>query len=61
MGLPVVLAGLLISIEALNDMGRTVLNVNDSILSGALTSRILRKINVKRYNDQTSIDQEIVL
>src|SRR5699024_1974125 len=40
MGLPVALAGLLISIEALIDMGRTALNVNDSMLAGTLTSRV---------------------
>src|SRR5690625_7715027 len=40
MGLPVALAGILISIEALIDMGRTALNVNGSMVSGTLTSRI---------------------
>src|SRR5690606_22631650 len=34
MGLPVGLAGLLISIEAFIDMGRTALNVNGSMVSG---------------------------
>lgn len=61
MGLPVALAGLLISIEALIDMGRTALNVNDSILSGTLTSRILRTLNIKAYTDQTTIEKEIAL
>jgi len=61
MGLPVGLAGLLISIEALIDMGRTALNVNDSMLAGTLTSRILGKLNIKRFNDQTAIEKDIAL
>ncbi|WP_188454661.1 L-cystine transporter [Virgibacillus oceani] len=59
MGLPVALAGLLISIEALIDMGRTALNVNDAMLSGTLTSRILGKLNLKTYNDKTAIEKEL--
>ncbi|SFE08068.1 hypothetical protein SAMN05216238_10824 [Lentibacillus persicus] len=58
MGLPVALAGLLISIEALIDMGRTALNVNDAMLSGTLTSRVMKKLNLKTYNDKTAIEQE---
>lgn len=54
MGLPVALAGLLISIEALIDMGRTALNVNDSMLSGTITSRVLGKLNLKTFNNQTA-------
>ena len=41
MNLPVALAGLLISIEPLIDMGRTALNVSGSITAGTLTSRVL--------------------
>jgi len=61
MGLPVALAGILISIEALIDMGRTALNVNDSMLSGTLTSRIMGKLNLKTYNDQTAVEKDIAL
>ncbi|CDQ38240.1 MULTISPECIES: L-cystine transporter [Virgibacillus] len=57
MNLPVALAGLLISIEAFIDMGRTALNVNGSMVSGTLTSRILNKMNVKTYNDKTAIEE----
>lgn len=39
--LPVALAGLLISIEPLIDMGRTALNVSGAITAGTVTSRIL--------------------
>lgn len=61
MGLPVALAGLLISIEALIDMGRTALNVNDSMLSGTLTARILGKLNMQLYNDKTAVEENISL
>lgn len=61
MGLPVALAGLLISIEALIDMGRTALNVNDSILSGTITSRILGKLNLKTYNDKLAIEKDLAI
>ncbi len=57
MGLPVGLAGLLISIEAFIDMGRTALNVNGSIVSGTLTSRILGNFNTKIFNDKTAIEE----
>lgn len=40
MGLPITIVGLLISVEPLIDMGRTALNVNDSMLAGLLTSKI---------------------
>src|SRR5699024_3644788 len=61
MGLPVDLAGILISIEALIDMGRTALNVNDSMLSGTLTSRIMGKLNLNTYNDQTAVENDVAL
>lgn len=61
MGLPVGLAGLLISIEALIDMGRTALNVNDAMVSGTLTSRILGKLNLKKFNDKTAIEKDIAM
>jgi uncharacterized protein len=57
MGLPVGLAGLLISIEAFIDMGRTALNVNGSMVSGTLTSRILGNFNTKVFNDKTAIEE----
>lgn len=41
MNLPVALAGLLISIEPLIDMGRTAINVSGSITAGTVTSRVL--------------------
>ncbi|UNE54681.1 L-cystine transporter [Bartonella machadoae] len=42
MGLPVSLVAVLMSIEPLIDMGRTALNVSDSMLAGTMTSQMLR-------------------
>ena len=52
LNLPVALAGVLISIEPLIDMGRTALNVNDSILAGTGTAR-LTKIGIKTHLNLT--------
>lgn len=49
LNLPVGLAGLLISVEPLIDMGRTALNVSGSMLAGVLTSRIQAQLNVNTY------------
>lgn len=45
MNLPIALAGLLISIEPLIDMGRTAVNVNGAMTAGAVTSRLLRQMD----------------
>ena len=58
LGFPVGLAGLLISVEPLIDMGRTALNVNDSILSGVVTGKILNELNTDMYNDPALISVE---
>ncbi|HDZ5499503.1 L-cystine transporter [Staphylococcus aureus] len=42
LNLPVALAGVLISVEPLIDMGRTVLNVNDSMLAGTGTAKLTK-------------------
>ena len=58
--LPVALAGLLISIEPLIDMGRTALNVSGSITAGTLTSRVLGASNMAVFNsdEETNLDGE---
>jgi L-cystine uptake protein TcyP (sodium:dicarboxylate symporter family) len=53
MGLPVALAGLLVSVEPLIDMGRTAINVSDSIVSGLVTGRILKRIDTRVYNSSS--------
>ncbi|MBN8235721.1 L-cystine transporter [Halobacillus kuroshimensis] len=61
MNLPVALAGLLISVEPLIDMGRTALNVNGSMTSGTLTSRVLKKLNTERFNDKEAVEKDIAV
>lgn len=48
---PVALAGLLISIEPLIDMGRTALNVSGSITAGSVTSKLMGETNMDVFND----------
>ncbi|MBI5975044.1 L-cystine transporter [Staphylococcus canis] len=59
LNLPVGLAGVLISVEPLIDMGRTALNVNDSILAGTGTAKLTKQLNQDTfksndYNELTS-------
>jgi len=49
MNLPVALAGLLISIEPLIDMGRTAVNVNGAMTAGAVTSRVLGQTDLATF------------
>jgi len=55
MGLPVALAGLLISIEPLIDMGRTAVNVSGSMTAGALTSRVLGETNLDVFHGDDTV------
>ncbi|MFD1737648.1 L-cystine transporter [Bacillus salitolerans] len=57
MDLPVALAGLLISIEPLIDMGRTAVNVSGSMTSGVLTSKITGELDETVYiGEQEAIE-----
>jgi L-cystine uptake protein TcyP (sodium:dicarboxylate symporter family) len=56
MNLPVALAGLLISIEPLIDMGRTALNVSGSITAGTITSRVLGQTDMKIFNSDAELN-----
>ncbi|PWJ92040.1 hypothetical protein C7380_11033 [Oceanotoga teriensis] len=58
MDLPVALVGLLISIEPLIDMGRTALNVSGSMLSGILSSRVLKQLDLDLYNKEV-IEEDV--
>ncbi|MGY4043346.1 cation:dicarboxylate symporter family transporter [Aeromonas hydrophila] len=52
---PVALAGLLISIEPLIDMGRTALNVSGSITAGTVTSRLLGETDMAVFNSEHEV------
>lgn len=56
MGLPVGLVGLLIAIEPLIDMGRTMVNVSDSILAGLISSKRMGELNMEVYNKEISTE-----
>jgi L-cystine uptake protein TcyP (sodium:dicarboxylate symporter family) len=60
MNLPVALAGLLISIEPLIDMGRTALNVSGSVTAGTLASRVLGETDMALFNSdaELSVDSD---
>ncbi|GGP07228.1 L-cystine transporter [Oceanobacillus neutriphilus] len=55
MGLPIALAGLLITVEPLIDMGRTAVNVNGSMVSGTVTSKVLGNLNETKFNDKKAV------
>ena len=56
MDLPVALAGILISVEPLIDMGRTALNVNDSMLAGVTTARATGELDKETFNSKEPQD-----
>lgn len=56
MGLPVGLVGLLIAIEPLIDMGRTLVNVSDSIVAGLVSSKTMGELNMDVYNSEIKLE-----
>ncbi|BFH64840.1 MULTISPECIES: L-cystine transporter [Paenibacillus] len=59
MNLPVALAGLLISVEPLIDMGRTALNVNDSMVAGLVSSKILKENDHDVFKNDIELDNAV--
>ncbi|MBU7594185.1 L-cystine transporter [Metabacillus halosaccharovorans] len=53
LNLPVGLAGLLISVEPLIDMGRTALNVSGSMTAGVITSKATKDLDTSVYNSSS--------
>lgn len=56
MNLPVALAGLLISVEPLIDMGRTALNVSGAITAGTVVSRMLDATDMAAFDSDAAAD-----
>ncbi|MFV0519696.1 MAG: cation:dicarboxylate symporter family transporter [Lachnospirales bacterium] len=50
MGLDIRICALLISIEGLIDMGRTALNISDSMLAGVVTAKLNKTLDLEKYN-----------
>ena len=59
MDLPIALAGLLISVEPLIDMGRTAVNVSGSMTAGVLTSKVTNDLDTSVFNSKASTDMEL--
>ena len=59
LNLPVALAGLLISVEPLIDMGRTAVNVSGSVTAGAVTSRLLGQTDLAVFAADDVVAPEI--
>ncbi len=58
LNLPIALAGLLISVEPLIDMGRTTVNVSGAMTAGVTTAKVSGELNVETYND--SVEHQTV-
>lgn len=54
--MPVALAGLLISIEPLIDMGRTAVNVSGSMTAGTITSRLLGQADESIFQQDGEVE-----
>lgn len=53
LGLPVGIAGLLVAIEPVIDMGRTALNVSDGMVTGLVAAKLTKKVDISVYNDKS--------
>lgn len=57
MGLPVGLVGLLIAIEPIIDMARTMVNVSGSMLAGIVSSKTMGELDTTVYNSPMEADK----
>ncbi|MGT2948617.1 cation:dicarboxylate symporter family transporter [Streptococcus devriesei] len=55
LNLPVTTLGVLIAIDPIVDMGRTLVNVNDSILAGLITAKQTSQLDTAILNDATAV------
>ncbi|WP_300367337.1 cation:dicarboxylase symporter family transporter [Brachyspira sp.] len=62
LGFPVGLVAILLGIEPLIDMGRTMLNVNDGMITAAAAGKIFKEVDMDKFNsnDTSSNDAEII-
>lgn len=58
LNLPIALAGLLISVEPLIDMGRTAVNVSGAMTAGVTTAKVSGELDLEVYND--SVERQTV-
>jgi hypothetical protein len=57
MGLPIELVAILISVDFIIDMGRTLINVSDGIVAGFVTGRIEKDVNTDLLLDKISFEE----
>lgn len=57
MGLPIELVAILISVDFIIDMGRTLVNVSDGIVAGFVTGRIEKDINKDLLFDKVTLEE----
>ncbi|MDE1548665.1 L-cystine transporter [Jeotgalibaca caeni] len=55
LNLPIAIVGLVISVEPVIDMMRTMVNVNDSILAGVVSSRVIGQFDDKVINNEQAV------
>ncbi|MBW5390037.1 L-cystine transporter [Brachyspira hampsonii] len=62
LGFPVGLVAILLGIEPLIDMGRTMLNVNDGMITAAATGKICKEVDMDKFNsnDGNSSEAEVM-
>lgn len=58
MNLPVAIVGLVISVEPLIDMARTLVNVSDSMVAGVVTSHRINELNRETLNNPEAVVSE---
>ncbi len=56
---PIGLVGLLIAIEPLIDMGRTALNVSDSMVAGLVTAKKMGELDTEKYNSDITLEKGV--
>ncbi|MEI0530600.1 cation:dicarboxylase symporter family transporter [Brachyspira pilosicoli] len=55
---PVELVAILLGIEPLIDMGRTLLNVNDGMITAAATGKICKEVDMSKFNSSIAANTE---
>jgi len=55
LNLPIAIVGLVISVEPLIDMARTLVNVSDSMIAGIVTSKRIKEFDETVLNDEAAV------
>lgn len=55
---PVGLVAVLLGIEPIIDMGRTMLNVNDGMITAAVTGKVCKEVDMEKFNSKYTTNNE---